>query len=184
MNRQEFLKTCAGGLCTCAVASTFGVTRLAAEEKPAKEDWRLPFIQARYGKLLEILSTQLGEESLTETLRQLGRYCASRTPLIEKHKGHVDDFIHESQQTSGETISFDREKGIIKVVGPERTTCFCPLVNCRTSPKIICNCSVGWLQYAYETLLGKPVEVILLESVLRGGKRCSVEIRIKTKATS
>jgi predicted hydrocarbon binding protein len=178
MNRQKFIKTCATGFCTCAAASAFGTTRLAAEEKPAKEDWRIPFVQARYAKLLEILSVQLGEESLTETLRQLGRYCASRTPVVEKHKGHIDEFIREFKEKAGETISFDREKGLITIVGPERKDCFCPLVN-GTSPKVVCNCSLGWQQYVYESLLGQPVEVTLLESVLRGGSRCTFEIRLK-----
>jgi hypothetical protein len=184
MNRQEFIKTCAGGLCTCAVASTLGTARLAAEEKPAKEDWRLPFAQARYGKLLDILTVQLGEPPLIETLRQLGGFCASGMQLLAKHKGNVDAFIREFGEKYGEAITFDREKGIITIVGPERTTCFCPLVNTHTTPKVVCNCSLGWQQQVYETLLEKPVEVTLKESVLRGGKHCVFEIRIKQKLNS
>lgn len=184
MNRQTFIKTCAGGLCTCAVASTLGTTRLAAEEKPAKEDWRLPFVQARYGKLLEILSVQLGDAPLTEALRQLGGSCASGMQLLAKHKGNVEAFISEFGEKHGEAISFDREKGIITVVGPERTNCFCPLVNTRTTPKVVCNCSLGWQQHVYERLLEKLVEVTLKETVLRGGKRCVFEIRIKNNPVS
>ena len=179
MNRQEFFKTCAGGLCTCAVAGLLGSAPLAAAEKPAAEDWRFPFIQARYAKLLEILSAREGEESLTETLRQLGRFCASKFPLIEKHKSHVDDFIREFKEMAGEEVTFDRERGIITVVGAERNDCYCPLASRHCTPKILCACSLGWQQYVYETLLGQPVEVTLKESVLRGGKRCAFEIRLK-----
>lgn len=180
MNRQEFFKTCACGLCTCAAAGLLGPAALAADEKPTAEDWRFPFIQDRYAKLLEILAVRTGEESLNETLRHLGRFCASKLPLVEKHKGNIDAFIREFKARAGEEITFDREKGIITVVGPERSDCFCPLASRRCTPPSICACSLGWQQYVYENLLGQPVDVTLKEAVLRGGKRCAFEIRLKT----
>lgn len=181
MNRRTFLKDCLGGACSCAA---LGVAPKLAQADPTAPDWRLPFIQARYGRLLGILSAQVGDDALDDTLRQLGRFCATGTPLMEKHRGHIDDYIRESTASSGETIAYDREHGVITITGPERTECFCPLVDHRICPKSVCNCSKGWLQQVYETVLDRPVEVRLLESVVHGGKRCAFEIRFKPQSAA
>lgn len=181
MNRRNFLKNCACGVCSCAAVGPLVRLAEAADPKPA-EDWRLGFVQARYGKLLELLSSRMSEDQLEGTLQDLGRFCASGMELPAKHRGHIDDFIREFGERSGESVSFDRAKGVITVVGPERDGCFCPLVNARTCPKAVCACSLGWQAQVYETILGQPVAVTLKESVVRGGKRCTFEIRLKSAA--
>jgi len=178
MDRKQFLKSCAGGLCTCAAIG--GLSRAAAADTPARpaDDWRLPFVKERYAKLLEILRTTVSLDTLNDILRQLGRHCASTYPLIQEHRGDVDGFITEFKKRANEDIVYDREKGIVTVVGPERGDCYCPLVDRHTVPASVCNCSLGWQQYTYETLLEKKVAVTLKESVVRGGKRCVFEIRV------
>ncbi len=182
MNRRTFLKDCLGGVCACAAARAVPSLGQAAESPPPAH-WRLPFVQARYGHLLGLVAARAGTDALDDTLRQLGHFCAQGTPLMEKHRGHIDDYIRESTASSGETITYDRARGVLTIIGPERTECFCPLVDQRTCPKAVCNCSKGWLQHVYETVLEQPVEVHLLESVVNGGKRCAFEIRIKSRAT-
>ena len=182
MNRKEFLKNCVCGVCTCAVGGALmPAVQAATEAKPA-EDWRFRFIKQRYARLVEILSAKMDEQTLNEVLRQLGAYCASTLPLIEKHKGDADGFIRELKQRAGEDITYDREKGVITVIGPERGDCYCPLVDRHSTPKVVCNCSLGWQQYTYETVLGRKVQVELTESVLRGGKRCTFVVRIGSAA--
>jgi predicted hydrocarbon binding protein len=178
MNRTEFLKTCAGGLCACAAASLIAPASASAAEPPKPEDWRFQFIKKRYAKLLEDLAGRVDARTLSDTLQHLGRYCASTLPLLQKHKGDIDGFIHELKQRADEDITYDREKGVITVVGPERGDCFCPLIDCKYTPKTACDCSLGWQQEVYETLLGKKVQVKLTESVLRGGRRCTFEIHV------
>lgn len=39
-------------------------------------------------------------------------------------------------------------------------------------------CSVGYVQEMHERLLGRPVEVDLVDAVLRGGKRCTFRMTI------
>jgi predicted hydrocarbon binding protein len=183
MNRAEFLKTCAAGLCTCTAASLIAPTSASAAEAPAPEDWRFQFTKKRYAKLLEDLAGRVDERTLDEILQHLGRYCASTLPLLSKHKGDIDAFIAEFKQRAGEDVTYDRAKGIITVVGPERGDCFCPLIDCRYTPKTACNCSLGWQQQVYETLLGKKVRVELTESVLRGGKRCAFKVYVSEVAS-
>jgi predicted hydrocarbon binding protein len=183
MNRRSFVRDCLGGVCACAAAGAAPV--LAAAPAPGvPEDRRLAFIQARYGKLLEILSVRHGDAEVDATLRELGRFCASGMSLLARHRSHVDDFAREFGEEAGESVTVDHARGIITVVGPERTDCYCPLVDHLTCPKTVCCCSLGWQQQVYETLLGRPVEVRLVESVVRGGKRCRFEVRFNPNPTA
>lgn len=180
MNRRHFVRDCTLGACVCTAASALApIATLAADNAPAPQnDWRLGFVQSRYAKLVEVLSQRLGEAETTATLRALGRRCAEGLPQLKEHPGDVDGFIADFGAKYGETITYDRERGVVTVVGPERTACFCPLVDTLKCPKIVCDCSLGWQQQVYETLLGRPVEVTLKESVVRGGTRCIFEVRI------
>jgi hypothetical protein len=177
MNRRECLKTCTCGLCSYAAIGLIASTSAVGEETKPQEDWRFQFVKQRYAKLLTILAGRMDEKAVSEILEQQGRYCASQSVLIKKYKGDIDGFL-EQKKKSGETITYDRAKGVITIAGPERSDCFCPLVDCRNTPKIHCNCSLGWNAYAFETMLGKKVKVELKESVLRGGKRCTFQVRV------
>jgi hypothetical protein len=182
MDRKEFLKTCACG-CACAAAclvpSAAGSANASADEAPKPEDWRLPFVKDHYAKLLQIIADKTDEKTLDEILRQLGRYCASMSALVNRHRGDIDGYISDFKNQYHDDITYDREKGLITVVGQERTDCFCPLIGLKQkTPKIACNCTLGWQQYTFETILGKQVRVELKESVLRGGKRCACEIHV------
>jgi len=178
MKRRQFLSRCAGGLCTCAAACSVAPALSVAAETKTPEDWRPAFVKRRYTKLLEILGSQLDERKLDEVLRQLGRNCATEFRLTRQHVGDVDGFIREFKQKTKEDVTFDRETGVITVIGAERSDCYCPLIERGKTSSQACNCSLGWQQYTYETLLAKKVEVTLKESVLRGGKRCVFEIRV------
>ncbi len=171
MDRKEFFRACAAGLCACSAG-------LAAPETPAPEDWRLRFVKDRYAGLLRILSARLDEKGMNEVLHDLGAHCASTWDQVPKHRGDFDGFCKVLEQSvSGDRVTWDREKGIITVTSPERTECFCPL-NGRNTPTLVCNCSLGWQQQAWETVLQRKVRVELKESVLRGGKRCVFEIHV------
>lgn len=50
------------------------------------------------------------------------------------------------------------------------------------TPKVVCNCSLGWQKRTWETVLGKKVDVELVESVLRGGKRCVFRVRVSDES--
>lgn len=183
VDRKEFLRTCAGGLCACAAAC---VTAPAAGAAIAPaEDWRVPFVKERYAKLMNVLLDKMGEKDLTATLHEVGGYCASTFgAALQKYRGDVDGFINFIKNDgSGDLPIYDRERNVIIATSQERTDCICPLIGLSAkTPTVVCNCSMGWHQYAWETLLQKKVRVELKESVLRGGKRCTLEIHILEQA--
>lgn len=178
MDRKQFLKNCACGLCSCTAVSFLTPFQSNADETEQREDWRFPFIKKRYAKLYEILKKRMSEEELTDVFMQLGAFCASNFQLIKDYQGDIDGFINEFEKRTGEKIEYNREKGFIKVIGAERGGCFCPLVDQKLISKKVCDCSLGWQQYTYQTLLGKKVKAELLESVLNGSTRCVFQIHI------
>jgi hypothetical protein len=179
MNRKQFLKGCAYGLCGCTAAGLLAPASTTAAETKTPDDWRLHFVKRRYAKLLEILSTRMDEKTLNDTLLDLGCYCSTTDQKLESYRGNFDGYLEHLQQSpSGDTVSYDREKGVITMTSPERTECFCPL-NSSQTPKVVCNCSLGWQKQTWETVLQKSVTVELKESVLRGGKRCVFQIQIQ-----
>ena len=181
MNRKQFLKNCAYGLCSCAAVGLPGPAGLFAAETAKSEDWRLPFVRQRYARLLEILSRRMNADTLNDTLFELGAYCSALSDETKmKFRGNLEGYRQAiKQSTSGDNITYDWEKGVITMASDERTDCFCPLISCfNHTPQVACNCSLGWQQHTWETLLQKKVKVELKESVLRGGKRCVFEIRV------
>lgn len=184
MNRKEFLKNCACGLCSCAAAGFIAPEAAAAAEAKPPEDWRLHFVNQRYAKLLGILSSRMDEKTMNDTLFELGAYCSGLgDEWLKNSRGDLEGFRKAVKQgVSGDNITYDWDKGLITMASDERTDCFCPLISrFSNTPKVACNCSLGWQQHTWETLLQKKVKVELKESVLRGGKRCVFEIRVSEK---
>ena len=128
-----------------------------------------------------VASSRMDEPALNEILRALGDYCGSTDNNLHKFHGDFDGYRKYIKQTlSGDDVTYDRERGILTMSSPERTDCFCPLIGIRyNTPKVVCNCSLGWQQHTWEAILGKPVKVELVESVLRGGKRCVFKIHVQ-----
>jgi len=179
MDRKEFLRTCAGGLCACTTACLAAPAEAAEAAKP--EDWRLPFVKKRYAKLLEILSDEMNDEQLNDTLFKLGHHCSSLgNKTLEKYRGDVEGYAAFIRKTtSADIITYDRGKGVITMTTDVRPDCFCPFNGVAfKTPGVVCNCSLGWQTNTWETLLQKKVQVELKEAVLRGGQHCTFEIRI------
>ncbi|MBN1810931.1 MAG: hypothetical protein JXA14_03760 [Anaerolineae bacterium] len=140
-------------------------------------EWKLDFAQRRFAKFIGILESTLDEATSQDVIERLGCECSAMIGFIREHKGDVEGYFEEIRQRWGEEAEFDREKGIIRVVTPERE-CVCTLVHSGLTPESMCQCSLGWQRQTYETTLGRPVEVELKESALRGSKRCAFEIRL------
>jgi hypothetical protein len=178
MKRRDLLRvTCSAGLCSCAMTP---LAAEAADDAQSAEIQRLNnrLNQARrqFAKMLELLESTLDEKRRQEICEQLGRNCARQTGLPAKYKGNPDGFI-ELAKGHGETVRYDREKGTVSVASSERD-CVCALVDKKVTPGYFCDCSVGWQKEVYESVIGQPVNVVLKESVLRGGKRCVFEVRL------
>ena len=175
MDRKEFLKACTGGLCACAVASL--PTAAKAADAPKPEDWRLGFVKRRYAKLLSTLSSKMDQASLSASLQEVGTFCASEnSEKINKFKGDIDGYCSELAK-GGTEVTRDDARGVYTVTGAPVTDCWCPLASLAAkTPGVMCECTLGWTKHNWDFVLQRETKVVLKESVLRGGKRCAMEI--------
>ncbi len=59
--------------------------------------------------------------------------------------------------------------------------CFCPLIRNHLEEDIpisFCNCGAGWYRQQWEGILGKPVRINILKSVLKGDDECQFAIHL------
>ncbi len=178
MDRKEFLKTCAGGLCACATACLAAPTEASAADAVKPEDWRLPFVKVRYAKLLASLEQRTDKTQMAAALQDLGAFCASQNDQkISKYRGDIEGFIKAFAQGSASAVH-DRSRNIITTTHSPGADCSCPFNSVvHKTPAIECECSVGWTRHTWGVVLGSEPTVELKESVLRGGKRCVFEVR-------
>jgi hypothetical protein len=177
MDRKEFLKGCATGLCACA-AACMPVAAGAAE--PAKqEDWRGPFVKQRYAKLLASLEQKMDKTQMAAALQDVGAFCASQNDQkISKYRGDIEGYSKSFVQDSMSVVH-DKARNIITAIYSPGADCTCPFNSvAHKTPAIECECSVGWARHTWGVVLGSEPTVELKESVLRGGKRCTFEIHI------
>ncbi|UCH13695.1 MAG: hypothetical protein JSV22_11370 [Bacteroidales bacterium] len=187
MERKDFFKSiCKYGLCSCAAFTVFSHNETYAgldddEDQNLKNlEWKLGFIQKRFARLMGIFDTSLEDSKKRELLEKLGRECAKDfKEEAANFEGNIEGFLDDIMKKWVEKAEYDKEKGIIRVFDKKRETCFCPFVNMSLlTSDTMCYCSRGWLKEIYETVSGKPVDVKVTSSILRGGERCSSEITI------
>ncbi len=187
MKRKDFFKSIGKyGLCSCAAFTVFSYDNIYAasddqEQQIKNLEWKLGFIQKRFAKLLEIIDNSLEESEKGEILEKMGRECAKEfKESAENYKGNLEGYLNEIMSQWVEKAEYDKEQGIVRIIDKKRETCFCPFIDkSLITSGTMCYCSVGWQKEMYETISGKPVNVKVTESVLRGGERCSFEIAME-----
>ncbi len=189
MNRKEFVKDCAAATCAAAGLCCSGAavkmqaaetSSLACNPKELEDTRnRADAARLRFSKLVEIMETRLPQQERVQLLRALGGKCADtyRADLLDRFKGNIHGFLEEGRRHWMAEANYDELKGTIRIVdrGP---SCTCPMVTVGETPGSFCDCTLGWQEEAYSTILGRPVKAELEESILRGGKRCVYKIRV------
>lgn len=177
MDRKQFLKkTCEIGVCGCALSFLTPQKSLLAEEV-TPSDRKLEFARYILAKMVGFMADGTEKSDWAGLLEKTGRECSKLYQNSPQFKGKPDEYLIAIKKAWGTESLWDKEKGIITLTGPE-TECGCPLVDKKLTPVFWCNCSVGFQKETFETIFGKPVQVILKESKLRGGKRCIVDVQL------
>ncbi len=130
------------------------------------------FIQNWILSLMENMDEHLDEEAKINLLEECGRACAERHAKTEalKHKGNLNGWLSVFKRWVG-SENVQKEDNVVRLT---YSKCLCPLVQDRPPlmSKTYCNCSRGWLKEVFETVMEKPVEVKLEDSIMQGGKQC------------
>lgn len=128
--------------------------------------------------LITGLDELVDEETAIMILEQCGRQCQSqsfikRAKALYKKSASLEDFL---EKLGEEYKNLHREGDEVYIIYPK---CYCSFVNKIPQGKLsgtYCNCSRGWAKALFEGALGRPVEVIMEESIVNGDEQCKFRI--------
>ena len=188
MKRNEFIKKCGAGICGCGLLGLLAPLAAPADDTaapaavavdPEQLKQQLEGARERFARLLSVMGEQLDDAARGRILQGLGNQCSQDYgPFFNKYRGDLQGFLAKIKTAWVERTEYDEKTGILRTIG-KPAPCACPLVKAGRTPVEFCECSRGWTQAAFSTVLGKPVTVEIEESVLRGGTRCSFRIGTK-----
>jgi hypothetical protein len=97
---------------------------------------------------------------------------------IKKKSDGIVELIHNiNKMSGGEYFKLEDNKIYAKF-----NLCLCQVGVKETEepiPKTYCNCSLGWMKGLFNTLLDKPFDVEMLDSIVSGGKSCQFVISLE-----
>ena len=199
IGRKEFFQQSArlGGCCGAALLA--GSLSASADEKPKTDSVFTPCEEkVKQGqdvikRLIAQMDQKLDPATRREIMESCGRLChdgahpGAKPPTSEEAAKFLDGMRRYLgpegvQQAGDETViyfKYTRNPRGLKVADGY---CLCPILE--DAPRDVsptyCQCSVGYVRAIFEQGLGKPVEVELTESVLRGDKGCNFTVRFAT----
>jgi hypothetical protein len=124
--------------------------------------------------LMASLEAHVDPETRVAVMEGCGRGCARATalPAAAKNRGDLDGWLKTLARWIGPAnVQAAADLGRAEITYPR---CLCHLVRQGPArlPDAYCDCSRGWLKELFETVLERPVEVTLWESIKRGGEAC------------
>lgn len=139
-----------------------------------KDDFTLRWIT----NILRSVNDQLSEDTKIRLMESCGRSCA-RSGVIDSAAACAGDLNRYLSTLRGwvGTKNVTQDGDTIHVVYKK---CYCrlkPQVPKELSD-IYCNCSRGWLKEMFETVVGKPVDVEIKSTILRGAEMCKFTVNL------
>lgn len=137
--------------------------------------------------LLKSIDASADEAVKKEVFSQLGHECFYSNHLdrwIDGFQGDVQKFLDtinvEHRSTYWESLVFSADKTRLTLTGKEVDRCACPFAECSAPPLALCSyCCKHFQETIFGSLLGRPVEVTITASYLRGDRRCSTIVDLR-----
>lgn len=128
--------------------------------------------------LIDALDEHVDEATRAEVLEQCGRQCQSssfvkKAQSIYQKSKNLDEFLGKFSKVYN---NLHRDGDRVYLIYPK---CYCSFVNKIPPEKLsatYCNCSRGWAKALFEGALGRSVEVIMEESIMKGDAQCKFRI--------
>lgn len=200
MNRKAFLNAfgkigCA--TCLCAATGSLRATMCHEEEsqtQPGEKTKERAVKRMEYAdhwvkRFFDIIDQMLDEKTRKRLMAANGRACYREWIRDTKKEIKQVDFKKWAETASknikqegfkieGNVIYFQFNSSA-ETGGPSpENVCLCPMVESKPESlsSTFCYCSVGYVKEMYELKFGSNVDVELIDSVLKGGKRCKFKI--------
>ncbi len=128
--------------------------------------------------MINALDDYVDEKTRVSMLEQCGRQCQSaafikKAKAIYQKSTGINDFLDNFSKVY---THLHRKGNVVYIVYPR---CYCTQVN--NIPKgelsgTYCNCSMGWAKALFEGATGKPVEVMMEKTIIKGDSECKFRI--------
>lgn len=202
MNRKEFFKTAGkigvGACLCCGAVGGLGtaLAELRAQTQPGDKTAeravkRLEFADSWVKRFFDAVDQTLDEETRKKLMMLNGKTCyrdwiretkqeirpvefeawakraaAHNHPEVLKVEGNIIHYQYAGSAETGGAVA----DGI----------CLCPMAESKPAglSSTYCHCSVGYVKESFELQFNRKVDVELLDSVLKGGKRCKFKITV------
>jgi predicted hydrocarbon binding protein len=133
-------------------------------------------------QLMEDLPEEIGLDCAKAVMESCGQRCIGQS-VLEKARicyddaQDIDEFLRKLNSTHIGGGNIRRESYLI-FASYER--CYCGSVSKTGTPisTIYCHCSCGWYKRLFQTVLGRPVQVELIDSIIHGAERCQFKIQL------
>lgn len=130
--------------------------------------------------LMAGLDRHVDEKTRLKVLEQCGRQCQSqgfikKAKVLFQESKNTDEFLEKLGQAYKH---IHREGDKVYIIYPK---CYCSQVNKIPKGKLsatYCNCSRGWVKALFEGATGKPVEVTMENSIIKGDKQCKFKVAL------
>jgi hypothetical protein len=169
MDRKEFLQGC------CALAAFSCFSSAGSRAPKVSEDPEFKFVQNWLTDLTKAMDAELDQPTKIKLMSACGRGCFNRfkfkQDLAAQGKGSADKLIEALKKN----FECWREGDTVHVrYGKVSQGCYCPAAKYReTLPNDFhCYCTRATHEVIWETALGKPVKIDILETVRRGNPTC------------
>jgi hypothetical protein len=180
MNRKEFVQRSLG---CCALMAFLPESAEASPvpSGPAADDREQEFVQNWLTDLMETIEAELDEETRIRLVEGCGRGCFRRhqfkQDIAADGAGSVEKLI-EVLHRNFEVWRAD--DGVHIRYGENSPGCYCPAARFRPGKPndLHCHCSRMSHQTIWETALGHPVKVDILQAVRRGDPTCHFLVHV------
>ncbi len=184
MERKQFLcRTLQLGLGACGLGAieqvASGLAEAEAAQAPPDElalaRQEADFVRHWVADLVDTMDEQLPREVRVRLIEGCGRGCFRRhefkRAIAEQGKGDVEKLIVAYKKNF--EVWRDGERVHVRY-GETSSRCYCPVVKDRPPrpDDLHCECTRATHQSIFETALGRPVKVEVVESLRRGGRTC------------
>jgi hypothetical protein len=202
LNRKDFLATIGkAGACMCAAAAGMRTALAGQNQAPASKPGdktperavkRLEFVDGWVRRFFAAMDQTLDRPARERLMIANGRACFAafagppkkkpEPDALEKFKAWIAEKGRaQGYGIEGGVISFEFAGSAETGQAAPESICLCPLAEAQKAGQIsptYCLCSVGYVREMHERTLGRPVEVELVDSVLRGGRRCKFRMTV------
>ena len=143
---------------------------------------------------MEKLDALVDEKTRVQIMQNCGYNCAKKNSNVieravarRKKYASINEFLEAEQQKPMKGTRLAREGNLLyQFYTPQAFTrpmrCYCGLLrglpNDESVSKTYCNCARGFVEKYWESVLGKPVKVDLLQSVVSGDKECKFAVHL------